>query len=707
MQRRGYLMKAMIALIGLLLMAGSGLGATTGAAATGTPLGPGGTAGLAGSSPLHLGQLTLHGQTRPALSGSASNSGGLSTPHRSLADVHKPGPGAKDTTAGAVPFPTVSCTPLGPGCDAISSSSGGATTNPYGLAATANGQLFHEDIEPPDQGMCAGNGYVMELENIGEVRVFNSTLQPVSGITTLDSLMGLTPLGWSSGGDVTCLYDPDNGGHWFVAEIVSTTSEASGGPFSGCFAGKQDTCREGLAVSTTDNPLSTSWNIYFLDPNTFSPNDPGAGFFLNDFGKIGNTQDALLFFYDEFNLSGTYPPCPAASCLAFNGAQEFAIDKNALESGSATANLVHENMGTDPSLQPPDGNCDSGPTAGTTCWAAIIPASSIAGQFDNSNDGTGFMAGTLDFNSFATETGSGDNRVAVFDWTGLKNLDSHDCATCTKISFGGQLFTGVESYTDDGIGCLVSSGTPCGMAPQRLGTIDLGTYCGALGLASIKKCPEEGIATNGDFATEASYAEGQIWFGTDTLIDETFGRSSEIHAGAAYWVVGTGSFTGGSGLTASGLTMTGEGYVAAAHEDLEYPTLVGGDTAADGAVMSFTLEGNGGPTHADRGGFFPSSAYGRVTATSGGLVASTVNITALGLAPQDGFTEYLGLPGPIRPRWGDYGAVAFMPGTGFYFASEYIQYPNCAPGYWFHVDPTCGGTRDPFANFGTSLNLVS
>src|SRR5487761_1149113 len=105
MQRRGYLMKAMIALIGLLLMAGSGLGATTGAAATGTPLGPGGTAGLAGSSPLHLGQLTLHGQTRPALSGSASNSGGLSTPHRSLADVHKPGPGAKDTTAGAVPFP--------------------------------------------------------------------------------------------------------------------------------------------------------------------------------------------------------------------------------------------------------------------------------------------------------------------------------------------------------------------------------------------------------------------------------------------------------------------------------------------------------------------------------------------------------------------------------------------------------------------------
>jgi hypothetical protein len=122
--------------------------------------------------------------------------------------------------------------------------------------------------------------------------------------------------------------------------------------------------------------------------------------------------------------------------------------------------------------------------------------------------------------------------------------------------------------------------------------------------------------------------------------------------------------------------------------------------------MSFTLSGNGGPTAADGGGFFPSSAYGLVTTTSDGLVGSTVWVSALGKAPQDGFSEYQGLPGPIRPRWGDYGAAVFVPGKGFYFASEYIQFANCNPAYFFGVDDTCGGTRDPFANFGTSINLV-
>ena len=33
------------------------------------------------------------------------------------------------------------------------------------------------DIEPADQGLCAGNGYVVEANNIGEILVFNKALQ--------------------------------------------------------------------------------------------------------------------------------------------------------------------------------------------------------------------------------------------------------------------------------------------------------------------------------------------------------------------------------------------------------------------------------------------------------------------------------------------------------------------------------------------------
>jgi hypothetical protein len=678
-------------LVGVMLASAGGAAAAPGGAVTGKS-----------STGLQLGQLERASQTRPNLSAGTAGAavasiGGPRTtfnPHSAIANAS-----TKSAAARAVTFPSVTCPSSSCGTIAF----GGAITQPHALNATANGALFGGDIEPPDQGMCAGNNYVMELINIADMQVYSSKLQPLSGLTSLDTLMGLTNLGWSSGGDVSCLYDPANGGHWFITEFVSTNTEASGGPFTGCFSGQlQDSCREGIAVSTGNNPLTTSWNVYFLDPNTFSPNDPGEGYLLNDFTKIALTRDAFLLFYDEFDSRGPYPPCPAADCLSFNGAQEFAIDKNALESGANFPNLVHENMGTDPAVQPPDGNCMNGPGAGTDCWVAIIPAASPPGEYDNANGGTGFMVGSLDFNSFATLSGSGDNRVAVFHWTGLSNLNSPNCAACGAIKFGSQIFTGVQSYTDDGWACPVSQGDPCGLAAQRSGTVDLGTFCKTFGLASKQPCPENGLATNGDTATQASYAGGQIWFAVSTLLNERFGKSSETHSGAAYWVLNASPFD----KNRSPLTISSQGYVAAAHEDLLFPAV-----ATDGAthgLMSFTLSGDGGPTGADNGGFFPSSAYGMLSPTAPGLVGGTAFIADLGQAAQDGFTEYQPFPYPgngTRPRWGDYGAATYVPGTGFYFASEYIQSAACALKV-FRKDPTCGGTRDPFANFGTSLNLV-
>jgi hypothetical protein len=690
----------MIVLSPILPGAGATGTALRAGAVTATPLGSG------ASSPPQVGQLPRSNQTpspftpaAPAASPSPNQRGPHQVPHP--APPGKSEKGSPPPSVSSVNVPIVSCQPLGPGCDAISTSHGGASTNLYGLAATANGRLYGQDVEPPDQGLCAGNGYVMEATNIGEVQVFNSDLSPASPIVSLDSLMGLTSLGWSSGGDVMCLYDPDSGGHWFITEFVSTNSEASGGAFTGCFAGVLDACREGLAVSSNDNPLTTTWNVYFLDPNQLSPNDPGAGYLLNDFAKIGNTQDALLLFYDEFNLNpATVPACPAYGCLGFNGSQELALQKSALEAGATQVNMVHVNMGTDPAIQPPDGSCASGPTAGITCWYQDIPASSpSASDFDNNFGGTGFMVGSLDF------TGEGDSRVAVFYWTGLSNLDSKNCRACSQIAFGGQVFTGVEPYMDEGAGCPASEGGVCGLGAQKAGTLDLGTYCKKLAAligytGTAPRCPEGGIASNGDGTTQASYAGGQIWFAISTLVNETFGPASEIHTGAAYWVVSPGA-TG----PAPTFTLTNQGYVAAAHEDIEFPTLVGG-SAAEGAVMSFTLSGNGGPSGADGGGYFPSSAFSRVTASSVGSVGNTVYLTAMGQAPQDGFSEYVPTPATARPRWGDYGAGVYVPGVGFYFASEYVPYANCDPLYWYHVDETCGGTRDPFANYGTSVSFL-
>ena len=624
--------------------------------------------------------------------------------------THAPHVAAPRATAPVIP--AVSCQPRGPGCDRISTSPGGAV-GVKGLNAVDSGTLSTNvltprDLEPPDQGLCAGNGYVVEDNNIGEILVFNQALHRQSSVISLDTLMGLTSLGYSSGGDISCSYDYSNGGHWFFTEFVSTTSEARGGAFSGCFAGVANSCLEGIAVTDGPSPFGP-YHVYFLHAD-YNPAEPGYPYLLNDFVKISTTRDAFLLFYDEFPLN---PDVPGLGGGAFNGAQEFAFNKKALELGlpvtladgkpDPLVTVAVENMGLIPT---PDGTCAG--TAGVTCWAAAIPAQPPdPSQYDNSHGGSGFMVASLDFNSFAALPSSGDNRMAVFDWTGLGNLNSPGCATCSGIAFGGQLFSGVQPYYGPG-----------SIATQKSGPVPLGEECGAAGLsvspaageAPPASCPENGLATNGDFMTQVSQAREQLWGATTTEVSQSFSgeASPEIHQGAAYWVIGTRSFDS-SGV----FSLTGQGYVSAAHEDLTMPAMAaeglpGQDGGNGGAIMTFTLTGNGGPTGADNGGFYPSTAFGRLAANSGGLLGSVVNIADLGQSPEDGFTEYLGYPGATSPRWGDYSNAIFLPGSGgrIYFANEYIQSPNClAPAFTLTV-PTCSGTRDDLANWGTSMNSV-
>jgi hypothetical protein len=590
--------------------------------------------------------------------------------------------------------PTVSCEPLGPGCDYVNTSPGGAT-GVKGLnavdSASQSTNVLGIDIEPADQALCAGNGFVVEANNIGEVLVFNTALQRQSAVIPLDTLMGLTNIGWSSGGDPSCVYDHDNGGHWIFTEIVSASPESAEGPFGGCFAAVASTCYEGIAVTTGSDPFGP-YNVYFLNAD-YNPAEPGYPYLLNDFAKIATTRDAFLIFYDEFPLS-----LPGLGGGFFNGAQEFAIDKNALEMGLPVSgvhgepnpafNVAIENMGLQPT---PNGTCFSDDIyhlPGITCWFAAIPAHPPdPSQYINSHGGSGVLMGTLDF------YGLGDNRIAIFGWTGLESLNSPSCSSCTHIEFGGQLFSGVSYYYGEGF-----------VAAQENGPIPLGAECGAAGLSTDTSCPEQSIATNGDFMTQVSQAQGQVWGATTTEISQKFSSESapETHQGAVYWVVGTDSFES-SGV----FTLTGEGYVSPMHGEVEFPSMAAeGSQTQDGgnggAIMTFTLSSSGVTKPV-----YPSTAYGRLTSTSNGLSGGTVNIVDLGLSPQDGFTEYDGYPGSTRPRWGDYTNAVYLPGSGrIFFSTNYIQYVSCTGSAFTLTIGTCDGTRDGFANWGTSVNSV-
>src|SRR5690349_952671 len=193
--------------------------------------------------------------------------------------------------APTVQIPTVSCQPLRAGCDNISPFAGGAVgvkgINAVDSAESTTNKF--KDVEPPDQGLCAGNGSVVETNNIGEILIFNKALKRASPVISLDRVMGLGKRQWSSGGDVSCVFDSANGGHWFISEFVSKSPESKGGPFAGCFAAVANTCLEGIAVttararsarttSTSSMPTSTRRSQAFPSCSTTSrrPRPPGT-----------------------------------------------------------------------------------------------------------------------------------------------------------------------------------------------------------------------------------------------------------------------------------------------------------------------------------------------------------------------------------------------------------------------------------------------
>jgi hypothetical protein len=693
---------------------------------------PSAAATFAGSASAFLSGPTLVGP------GSSASSGGPTTENGQIPNIRdlnpKPTNAIDPPSSPAVP-PNVNCDRSGgPSCASISLNHDGAKTNPNAINAYENrlnqksqGAKF-TTVEPPDQGLCAGNGFVLEPLNIGNLQVFTSDLKPVSGIIPLDGVIGLSALGWSSGGDIMCQYDSANGGHWFITEFVSATKESDGGPFVGCFVGTPDTCYEGIAVSETNNPMG-AYNVYFInaakvnndpgsDSNPFPsasfctsqtlPSNCGKGVLLNDYAKTALTRDAFLVFYNEYNLFTG----------AFIGAQEFAFSKIALENGLSTVNVAYENMGNAPNLYPipANGNFQPIPLTGNAWYQAIPTQTTDPSEYNNENGGMGFMLSSLDF------FGTGDNRVAAFDWTHLSALNSFNCGSCGSITFGGQLITSGVTYQDEGASCFASqyntpgltpSGVPysfCGLAPQKIGTIPQGFNCGLLGLATgVTSCPVGGIATNGDGAEQAFMAQDTLWTAVSTLVVQHFEHGSpEIHVGATFWAVGVQTSGGEGDDSPSGVTFQIEqqGYVSASHEDIAFPAVAASE---DTTLLSFTLSGNGGPTGADHGGFFPSSAY---LLLSNGDRGSAIHIADLGKSPTDGFSEYQGYDATTttfftRPRWGDYGQAVFDPTTGkFFFASEFIQHPNCGSAAWL-LDLTCGGTRAPAANWGSSVNSFS
>jgi hypothetical protein len=164
------------------------------------------------------------------------------------------------------------------------------------------------------------------------------------------------------------------------------------------------------------------------------------------------------------------------------------------------------------------------------------------------------------------------------------------------------------------------------------------------------------------------------------------------HAGIAYWILKPTWLALFPELMGIPHAMVGSvanpGYIANVNEDVAFPAPALGPQAL-GATIGYTLTGQG---------FFPSAAVSKVKPDRFWQPAN-IQVVKRGQAPNDDFCEYgFCATGPV---WGYYsGAVADL--SNRYLATGLIQFPACSDVQFF-FDPSCGGTRGAFTNWGTAL----
>lgn len=515
-----------------------------------------------------------------------------------------------------------------------------------------NGNQF--TVEPPDQGLCAGNGFVVESVN-DVLRVFDTSGNALTNPIDLNTFYGyspavnrgVTPLQFGpSITDPSCYYDAPTQ-RWF--HVVLTLDRAN--PLTQGLSGANHL---DIAVSNTSSPLGT-WTVYHLpvqNDGTQGTPDHGCvqrvtggvlvhGPCLGDYPHIGADRNGFYVTTNEFDL---------ASPGRFHGSQVYALSKSGLESGAPLAAQLF-NTAADHAA---DGN------PGFTVWPAQTPGD----QYDISAGGTEYF-----LSSDAVFSTDGKSNQ-ILQWT-LSNTSS--LASASPNAQLTSSLVGVAAY-----------GVPASVA-QKPGDLPLANcindstcrpLIGAAAGFPASLTPTR-MPANDSRMQQVTYANGKLWGALDTGLAFPSGN---VQAGIAWFIVNPHS---GNAI--------GSGYLGDDNVNYTYPAL--GVTSSGRGVLAFTTVG---PND------YPSAGYAGLDAIAG---AGTAEIAAAGLGPQDGFSGYRALVNPVRPRWGDYGAAA-ADGNDVWIASEYIG-ETCTYAQYRASGLTCGATRAPLGNWGTRISKVT
>jgi hypothetical protein len=550
--------------------------------------------------------------------------------------------------------------------------------NHYQQRYSRGGNQF--SVEPPDQGMCVGNGYVVEAVN-DVMNVFNAATgasalpdntatnvvsgfpRDVNHAVDLNSFYGYGPAINRTTGiraefvtDPTCLYDAATQRFFLVVltlEVVPTT---------GAFTTVNHL---DLAVSQTSNPTGL-WNVYKIDVTNDGTNTGGAnpGPYLGDYPHIGADANGIYL------TTNAYPWC----CNGFSGAQIYALSKAQLAAGASSVTMQH--IDTSGMVNAPS---EAGATQpGFTLW----PAQSPGTQFNGDNLGTEFFLSSNAADE-AQKPVSGSpgtrtsNQLIVWSLTNTASLNtsSPSLNLTNEILEVGQYGVPPRQH-QPGAGAAPTTDVPQGFClnDETTSTVaGVGCYRLLVSTAVHNATKPEVVQSpdsNDTRMQQVMWANGKLWGALDTALNPDSGPQ---RAGIAWYIVNPNAGN-----------IVKQGYLGAAGYDFTYPAI--GVTTSGRGVMAFTATGDS---------LNPSAGYAPIDANVG-VGAWNVVPGGEGAAADDGFSGYKAqrFPNPIRSRWGDYGAAA-VDGNSVWIASEYIAH-TCAYTDW-------GG---PFFTGGTGDNLL-
>ncbi len=390
-------------------------------------------------------------------------------------------------------------------------------------------------IEPPDQGLCAGNGYV--LESVNDLIHVYDTAGNLLRTVDLNSFYGYAAaINRTTGAfgpettDPSCLFDVDTQ-RWFhvilTLDRVGTTSALAG------------TNHLDIAVSDSANPLG-SWTIYRIPAqNNGTDGTPdhhcARGFCLGDYPHIGADASGFYVTTNEFSLFGS----------GFTGAQVYAMSKRALESGAASIAVFLFDT-SDPSVTP-DG------IPGFTVWPAQSPDGTLSG-------GTEFL-----LSSEAVFFGSSD-RIRLWSITNTFSLDTSSPAIALT-----SRYLPVAAYA-----IPPKSNQKPGDYPLGQCLSDTVTNCWRSFLAApAPPQPLQKLDSNDSRMQQVYYANGKLWAALDTAIT----LDGVNKAGIEYFV-----------LNPSSGVVFQNGYVAVPGNNVTYPAVAA--TSSGRGVIAFTLVGD-------------------------------------------------------------------------------------------------------------------